>query len=262
MQGAGVMATALALTAAGTVVTVRMMRRNASKRDEIVMGVLGPSIGALHMLIVAFALVAGWQSVTDADTSADNEAKRAVELYWSARAVPDPVGTAVQGYVRAYAQVAIHKEWPMMRRGDLGNDSGLILDQARLRLLQFHPKDVTVEQRRLDAMDRLRGLSGFHDERASLAGSRLPPMLLLGVIGTSLLMIFFPLVMGLEGNLHSLAWAITTSMLFTVTVLVVFQFERPYGGAVGIRPGALVGAQEQFARIDTYPPTRLAPPKK
>jgi hypothetical protein len=259
MQGAGVMSVALAVSAAGTVVVVRLLRRRAKNRDEIVTGVLGPSVGALHMLIVAFALVAGWQTVSDADSTASDEARRTVELYWSARSLPGPVGQDVVADVRQYVRVSVQTEWPQMRHGRLGDDSALLLDQARLRLLRMRTKEFTIEERRLDTLDRLRDLSAVHDHRASLAGTRLPPLLLIGVVVTSLLMIVFPLLMGIDGTLHSLAWAVTASVLFTATVLVVLAFARPYDGAMGIGPGAFQSAQQQFARIDTYPPSTPPP---
>src|SRR6266568_2778523 len=76
MQGAGVMSVALAVSAAGTVVVVRLLRRRSKNRDEIVTGVLGLSVGALHMLIIAFALVSGRQTISDADSTASDEARR------------------------------------------------------------------------------------------------------------------------------------------------------------------------------------------
>jgi hypothetical protein len=262
MTGTGVSTVTLALSAAGTVLAVRILRRRRKERDEVVMGVLGPSIGALHLLMVAFALVSGWQNVSDADTSATDEGRRAVEAYWSARSVADPVGQAVQTDIRTYADTVVQREWPQMRHGQMGDASSLILDQARLTLLRMHTKNFDVEQRRLDTLDRVRDLSAVHDHRASLAGTRLPSLLLTGVVCTTLLMIGFPLLMGIDGSVQSIAWALVTSILFTVAALVVFAFSRPYAGAIGVRPGAMTDAQQSFDRIDAYPPSRIPNTKK
>ena len=75
------------------------------------------TIGVLHAVLLAFAIIVVWEKFSDAEVDVVHEAGAAENLYRLSQGLNDKAGAAVRGAVATYLKVTMDNDWPAMDRG-------------------------------------------------------------------------------------------------------------------------------------------------
>src|SRR5512142_237201 len=69
-------------------VLVAVIKGRAGEPEDVTIGFLGPSLAAIYLLVLAFALVTEWQTNADARQAVVSEAAALRGLQWSEAGLP------------------------------------------------------------------------------------------------------------------------------------------------------------------------------
>lgn len=220
-------------------VVVTIIRDRAGEPEDVTIGFLGPTLAAIYLLVLAFALVTEWQTNADARQSVVNEAAALRGLQWSAPGLPASSAATLHRQLDAYLSQVVHHDWPQMRDGRLSDDSERMIAAMYRSALRANPATNAQSAAQQNVVGQLDSLLAARSQRDADAGSRLPAGLLAAVLATSVVVIVFPFAGGLRVSTVSLVMAGLQAVLVAVGVVVVFQLNLAYAGPLAVGPGAI-----------------------
>jgi predicted acyltransferase len=220
-------------------VIVTAVRGRTGEPEDVTLGFLGPSLAAIYLLVLAFALVTAWQTNADARQGVVNEASALRSLEWSSAGLPAGPAATLQRQLDTYLNQVVDHDWPQMRHGKLSETSERMIATMYHSALQANPATNAQSAAQQNVVGQLDALLTARAQRASDVGSRLPAGLLAAVLGTSVVVIAFPFAGGLRQSSMSLTLAGLQAVLVAVGVVVVFQLNLAYAGPLAVGPGPI-----------------------
>jgi hypothetical protein len=76
------------------------------------------TLGSIYAVLLAFVVFVVWSQYNDARSRVEVEANELVDLYRTARGLPDPTRGEVQRHIRAYVELVAGVEWKAMACGE------------------------------------------------------------------------------------------------------------------------------------------------
>jgi hypothetical protein len=230
--------------AAAAAVGVMYQVRRRSKVDhffiEIERGAgIFAFLGTAFAVILAFVVLAAFQSFNDAKEGAEEEATTVVQLSRTAQFFPTAERDAIEGVLICYGRAVIHDEWPAMKNGDRSPVVQIWVNRFQGDLKRLHPETPREEAAFLQLLDQQDKRTDARRARLSEANRALPApvwfFLFLGAFITVGFALFFAdrrehfIVQG------SLIAAITA--LVVSGLLLVWFLDHPYENRSGsIKP--------------------------
>jgi hypothetical protein len=222
------------------------VRDRGWKPEDVTIGFVGPSLGAVYLLLFALALAAEWQTISDAGHAASSEATATRELYLSAAGLPPGSAAGLRQRTLQYAAAVVRDDWPQMRHHVLDDRTARMLASMTSYVLRIDPPDAEAANAQQQALARLGIMDNTREQRAEDAAARLPWGVLAGVITTSVVVAAFPFAGGIPAARVSIAVAALQVALMTIGVVVVFQLDHPFSGPLAVAPGAMQSVISQL----------------
>jgi hypothetical protein len=230
----------------GLVLVQRLVPPDRREEHNDVAGFIFAVLGVAYAVLLAFVVIAVWQDYKTAQTNVESEAHELAGVYFLASQLPEPDRTRVQDLARTYARVVVVEEWPMMERGQTSPRADSLVNQLRLKLLQFDPhtegEQVLYE----------RGLTQLHDaadaRRSRLLEVRegIPDLLWVVIVVGGVITVSFTYLFGLKSNAaHALMVAALTLVICGI-LFTIGQFDYPFSGVADIRPDAFKEVLRSF----------------
>lgn len=193
------------------------------------------SFMVFYALTVAMIAITVWETYDAAGRVASGEATALGTLYRDVSAYPSPTQAQLQAALREYAEHVIEVAWPEQHRGVVPQ-GGIDRIDAFLKLLtSFEP---TTEGEKILHAEALRAFNELSDSRRmrlDAVQTALP-----GLLWT---VIFLGAALGVAGSyffrvrdarLHRYLVVMLTTFIAMV-IFVVFAFDRPFRGDMGIK---------------------------
>jgi hypothetical protein len=230
-----IMAAALA---AGLVAHRYRRRHLAPDADDGSVSDLISPLETLAVLLVAFVIVVAAESYGTASTAADTEASRIDHLYEVADYAPEPERQRIQASAICYTRAVRAHEWPLM------TDGGGAAPEVSVWSSRFR-----ADFKGLSALpdDRFQLLVQADDDRSQARHARIaeatpaiPPVVYWFMV-VSLAATIGAFAFGLpaartRGHLVLLA---TLTVLFTGSLLLIQDIDRPFDGQISISDSAM-----------------------
>ncbi|HEY4003915.1 MAG TPA: hypothetical protein VGM60_01840 [Pseudonocardia sp.] len=225
-------------------------RRTPTTSESDSVSFIGGVLSALFTVVLAFYVVFAWQAGADIRSTSDTEANALIDCYRQADVGPGPGRDHMRGLLREYAAAVADREWNSLDttgRDDPRLDA--ITTELRDRFIAMPAADAGTEFRREQGLDDLRQIDESHRSRVSAMGSVFNQVLLVGTIIGAVLMIGFPLLVGLGGRPVDLAVvAVLAAVLATIVFLAVL-LARPLSGPFGANPGPFRDALSNMQQL-------------
>ena len=157
-------------------VVVTIIRDRAGEPEDVTIGFLGPTLAAIYLLVLAFALVTEWQTNADARQSVVNEAAALRGLQWSAPGLPASSAATLHRQLDAYLSQVVHHDWPQMRDGRLSDDSERLIAAMYRSALRANPAtnaQSAAQQNVVGQLDSLLAARSQRDADAAAGPSRI-----------------------------------------------------------------------------------------
>jgi hypothetical protein len=204
------------------------------------------ALGTTYAVILGFMLYAVWTTFGVAEVNVDLEANALVNIYRLSAGLPDPQRGELQGLARAYADAAIHEDWPQMAREEVPGESMEVNANMWRTLMSIKTASPTEVIAQDHALYELSALTEHRRTRILQSTSRLPAVLWCVLIVGGALTVASACLFG-SGNwiLHSLQ-VFAFALLIALALVAIAQINRPFQGAVRVSNYAFLRAQDNM----------------
>jgi len=209
-------------------------RFHIAEEDGHFISTMVHSFMVFYALTVALIAITVWETYDAAARVVSSEATALGTLYRDVSAYPSPTKAQLQDALRQYTEHAIQVAWPEQHRGIVPRGGIDRMDQFEGLLTGFEP---TTEGEKILHAETLRAFNQLSDARRmrlDAVNTALPGLLwtvillgaALGVAGSYFFRVKDP-------RLHQCLVALLTTFIAMV-IFVVFAFDRPFRGDMGI----------------------------
>ncbi|MDD5167057.1 MAG: DUF4239 domain-containing protein [Candidatus Omnitrophica bacterium] len=194
------------------------------------------AISAVYAVLIAFIVVAVWQSFDKTNANVQQEANYLADIYRDAEAFAPDFKEKVGILLREYREVVANLEWKAMQEGQMSPEAEKIMRQIWALYISYHPKNAT-EQSFFD--ESIRKLNSFREmRRQRLMDSRaeITPLLWLVLLSGAVVTISFTFLFGSE-NLHAqIVMGVLLSALISLILFTIIELDFPFTGSVVVSP--------------------------
>src|SRR5512133_819483 len=131
-------------------------------------------LGTAYAVLLAFVVLAAFQSFNDAKTGAEEEATTVVQLSRTAKFFPPAERDPIGGVVICYGRAVIHEEWPAMKEGTRSPIVQGWVNRLEEGLLQLHPDTPAQQAAFLQMLEQQDKRTDARRARLSEANRALP----------------------------------------------------------------------------------------
>ncbi|MGQ0623238.1 MAG: bestrophin-like domain [Sporichthyaceae bacterium] len=223
----------------------RRWSREDAEMDPDLIGFVGGILNATFVVVLAFYIVFAWQRGDDISSQADREANAVIDVYHQAQLIPGSPGTEVQALAATYAREVVDVEWEALAEdGEAGPAVQETIDRLR-SLVSAWPTDTeSTKTARQLALADVRVLDEVHRERVddSTGSDPLTSTLLIGIGIGAVLVLAYPLLIGLSRRRRHITALGGLGVVLGVTMFVALSMRDPLNGPFSVDPEAFEAA--------------------
>ena len=248
------MASGLIVTAAAVVAVILVLvaidRRTGDVRtlDHEVASTIFNMVGVLYAVLLAFVVVQVWETGNEAQDYTQAEASDASQIYFTARALPQPQRGQLTHLARAYVRTVADREWPLMAHGRTSPQAVADVARMRVSILAYHPTDYRGQILMSQTLDSINQLVDARRNRTSRATSPVPTIMWIGLIAGAVITVGFTLSFGYGRLVHQILMCSAVAALLAFILWLVYEMGHPYSGPTGIGPDAFREVLDKFRR--------------
>lgn len=233
-----------AVVIAVTLLVGRARKAASGDFDGDSMSFVGGVLSALFTVVLAFYVVFAWQNGDNLGSQSSAEADALVDTYWQTRVEPAPDATVISELVKRYATDVVHSEWPLLDHGRADPRTAAALDELRNAVLALPTDDEAVNTARQTSLQDVRTITTNHRERVAEAtdSDNFTSFLLIGTILGAVVMLVFPLLMGLSARPTNVVGMAVLGVTLAMIVFACVELLHPLHGFFGVDPSAYTDA--------------------
>ena len=234
----GITYAALALIGLALARRFVLPRMRIKEDDAGFSGAMVQAVLIFYGLVVTLLTVHVWQNYENVSGIVSREATAIAIVYRDVTGYPEPTRSQAQTELREYVEYIIKEAWPHQHKGEVPRGGVELIDRLQATLFSFEP--TTEGQKALHA-ETLRAFNSMIEARRlrldSLVGG-LPDLLWFAVISGSVISLtstfFFKVD---DARLHGVL-IFLLSVFVSLVVSMIFAFDRPFRGDLGLEPDA------------------------
>jgi hypothetical protein len=246
------------LALAGFELVHRLVPVSSRQQHNDVAGFIYAALGVIYAVLLALVVIAVWEEYGAAGNTVEQEANATAEIFWLGHRLPEPTGPHVQELARSYAEEVIHKEWPLMEKGEApmmaqGEGTGegwIIIDDIREELQDVEPRTPADEQLYAEGLDQVQRLADARRLRLVAAEEGVPAVLWAVLIFGGMAAVGFTYLFGLESTWAHRLMVVTLTAVIGLVLFTVGALEHPFSGGARIGTGAFELILERFETSD------------
>jgi hypothetical protein len=202
----------------------------------------------LVALVLAFVLVQTFTSYEDASDAANDEAGAVSTEAVAAALLPSPSGPDLVARLRCYARAVAGPGWTSLeatrRTSSISNDADARVMVAVAQAEQADISETLVAE--VVAADRARAAA--RRVRLAEAAPSVPGIVTALLIGSVAVTVASTAALADRRIRPSLRWTLLgiTTLIFTASLLVILDLDRPFGGVAQIEPTAMRSVEQQI----------------
>ena len=202
----------------------------------------------LVALVLAFVLVQTFSSYEDAGDAADDEAGAVATEAVAAALLPSPTGSDLVALLRCYARAVAGPGWASLeatrQTSSVSSQADALVAAAVARAQQAGFDQTLVAE--VGAAERARAAA--RRVRLAEAAPSVPAIVTALLIGCVAITVACTAAFADRRIRRSLRWTLlgVTTVIFTASLLVILDLDRPFGGLARIEPTAMRAVEEQI----------------
>ncbi|WP_249124141.1 DUF4239 domain-containing protein [Saccharopolyspora erythraea] len=231
------------------VLNARRKTAVSGEADSDSQAFVGGVLNALFTVVLAFYIVFAWQNGDDIDKASEQEANALIDTHWQISTAPEPHANTIRSLTAQYAARVADHEWSALDRGETDPETERLLNSLRAEVLALPADDETLKTAREQSMDNLRQIDEGHRQRVNVAtdDQNFNIMLLTASILGGVLMIAFPLIIGLSMRPANIATMVLLTLTISLTIFISIELLHPFHGPFSVAPDAFREALAAFA---------------
>ena len=202
----------------------------------------------LVALVLAFVLVQTFTSYEDAGDAADDEAGAVSAEAVAAALLPAPTGPDLVGELRCYARAVDGPGWASLeetrRTSSISQDADARVAEAVAEAQQAGINETLVAE----VVAAERGRVEARRARLAEAAPSVPGLVTALLVGSVMVTVASTAAFADRRIRPSLQWTMlgVTAFIFTASLLVILDLDRPFGGVAAIEPTAMRAVEAQI----------------
>jgi hypothetical protein len=202
----------------------------------------------LVALVLAFVLFQTFSSYQDASDAANDEASAVSTEAVPAALLPSPTGPDLVGLLRCYARAVAGPGWASLEES---RHTSSISDDADARVAAAvaQAQEAGISQALVgDVVAAERARAAARRVRLAEAAPSVPAIVTALLIGCVVITVASTAAFADRRIRASLRWTLlgVTALIFTASLLVILDLDRPFGGLARIDPTAMRAVEEQI----------------
>ncbi|GGS07496.1 hypothetical protein GCM10010252_52890 [Streptomyces aureoverticillatus] len=241
---------AVLVAVTGTLLLRRGLSRLTDGTYNDMVGVVLSMYAAIYGIILAFVVVAEWETLNDAERNVAAEATQTAEVVRAASAFPPEQERRVTDAVGAYVHAIVEKQWPLMRDGrpDPGLTNPEVVGLYRV-FQEYEPKTEAEKVYYEQSVSTLGDVAAARRTRLADAQQSLPPLLNVLIYGGALIMLPLTFLYGIKSLRAQLMFVVSVAALIGVSLLLCLTLDHPFSGDLSVSPAPFKeGVLAQFWR--------------
>ena len=234
-----------ALAMLGPILVRRYVTLDRLTANNEVAGFKFAVVGVLYAVLLAFAIIVVWEKFTDADNIVAREAGAATNVYRLSYGMAEAPATSLRAKLSAYLAATISDDWPAMEHANESSSARRALDAVYGSILvslsaQSHSALVAEILHQLDEITQARRA------RLAAADGTVPGVIWPVLFGGAAATIGFTFFFGTQNLLAQSLMTGLLSVMILSGLFIVLVIDRPFSGAVTVKPDALAKVLAEF----------------
>jgi hypothetical protein len=242
------------LALGGLELVERLVPADSRRQHNDVAGFIYAALGVIYAVLLALVVIAVWEEYQAASETVEQESNATAEIFWLAHRLPEPEGTHIQQLCKSYAEEVIHKEWPLMEKGQAplmveeeGTPAGwTIIDDIRENLQDFEPQTKADEELYAAGLEEIQRLADARRMRLVAAEEGVPGVLWVVLVFGGVAAVSFTYLFGLESTWAHRLMVVTLAAVIGLVLFTIGALEHPFSGGARIGTGAFDLILERF----------------
>jgi hypothetical protein len=206
--------------------------------------------GTLYAVLLAFLVIAVWESYGTAKDTAADEASTLATLYRQTKGLPSAQQHQLRGLLRAYTEAVVTEEWPIQAAtGGAGPHARKGLGDIYGAYQTMDPK-VAASPVGLEFLTTLRTVAIDRDRRRLQAEEALPAVLWFGLLIGAVIVVGMTFVLYMETTWPHALFSMLMAMLIGTLLLIAMLLNRPFVGPLALTPESFEHSITVFDSVD------------
>jgi hypothetical protein len=203
-------------------------------------------VGMLYAVLLAFVVIVVWEFSSAVGDDAQAEANDVSQIYFTARALPEPQRGHMMALASDYATTVAYREWPAMRRGQTDGQARSQVAQMRVEIMSLRPADGQQEILMTQTLDAINALVDARRARTRAIESPVPPIMWAGLVGGAAVTVGLTLLLGSVRSGRALLLTSGMAALLMFTLWLIYEMSHPFSGPTGHGPDAFLAILARF----------------
>ncbi len=227
---------AIALSITGLLVVRHFIPHNKLKLHHDVADPILGALGAVYAVLLAFVVIAVWQSFDKSNSNVQLEANYMADIYRDAEAFSPDFRPKVQALLQEYRQAVVNYEWKTMARGEMSTEVEGLMRKIWSLYTTYQPKNSTEQSFFDESVRKLNSFRELRRQRIMDSKTGINPLLWFVLIAGALAIISFTFLFGTENLKAQIVMGVLLSAIISLILFTILSLDFPFTGSVTISP--------------------------
>jgi hypothetical protein len=247
---AGVIGFAICYALLGVWIARRFVRASVAAGHNELPSPIFQSAGTIYAVLLAFSVIAVWQSYGDAQNNVAEEASTLTTLYRQTNGLPEVERRMLRGLLRQYTVAVITDEWPIQAA------TGGASPAARRAIGDFYRAWRTMDPKVANApiavemLQTMRTVAADRNRRTLEAGEALPAVLWVGLVIGGFIVVGMTFLLYMEATWPHVVFSALLGALIGTLLFITLVLHRPFNGPLAISPASFQHSLAVFDSVD------------
>ena len=203
-------------------------------------------VGVFYAVMLAFVVIAVWETYSDTEAAVRNEAKAAVDLHLVTYALPVEGGSDIREHLNTYIDGVQEDEWPAMALGEASDTVAEDLNKLSAAIFSVQPKDRRELALYEHALRLLTVIADNRSERLDSANGSVAGILWFVLIVGAIITLGYPAFFASSNVGAQVLMTAALAVLVALSLLLCLAFDFPFTGNPHISDFPFEEAQKQM----------------
>jgi len=206
--------------------------------------------GTLYAVLLAFLVIAVWESHGAAEDNAAEEASTLATLYRQTAGMPLPEQRELRSLLREYTETVVKDEWPIQAKsGGRSPKARRLVTVIYATLGHLNAADRTSPQT-VEFLRTFNVVAADRNRRGLQAKQELPPLLWLGLLLGAVIIVAMTFFLYMDVFWPHFVMSTLMSALILTLLFITFLLNRPFSGPMGITAEAFENSLQVYDSVD------------
>ncbi len=234
----------------GVFVARRLMHGNISKGHNDIPIPVFQTAGTIYAVLLAFSVIAVWQSYGAAKDNVAEEASTLTTLYRQTNGLPDGPQHMLRSDLRAYTAFVISDEWPIQAATGGASSSARKALGAMYGAYRTMDPRVAASPIGVEFLETLRTVAADRNRRTLQASEALPAVLWVGLVVGGFVVIGMTFVLHTDAAWPHYLFSVLIAALIGTLLFITLMLHRPFSGPLAIAPDSFAHSLAVFDSVD------------